>query len=512
MKRHGLVETKQPNMSQTMARGALQRKANGAAASMQASPLVHRMPRSPGDPIDPDIRSLMEPRFGHDFSRVRVHTDAEAAASARAVSARAYTVGRDVVFGNGRYAPKTSAGRHLLAHELAHVVQQSGDTLSSSNDLSIAPASDGVEAEARSAAAIVASGGTFRPQIRSGIAVARQPDAGVPVDAGPSRGPDAGVPADAGPSSGPAGGPTAPGPTPAPQAPAGSGGPAAPAPGVTATIAGVTFGSSANRIPPTQTATAAVTVTGLPAGGSVNIDVEGSGGGNGTATITAGAVLTGSGSVTVRGDDQTARGNAGKLNLRATVGSTVVGRSPGFTVAAWPTNFAISRNADVDDGKEVGVAVNTGWISDGSGSRKELKETEYIERVDIARRDNPPFTTPGPTSATYGTSGFIAGNSAFIVDTHTRLRSIIDTHALSTGVFTQVYRQNFLFNDYRTGVTNMVVPNSGFTITHSVYVLGSPGKNISAHDTVKTGAAVSVEGRAATAGTGKATSNSHYLG
>ena len=66
----------------------------------------------------------MEPRFGRDFSRVRVHADTRAADSARAVAARAYTVGSDVVFGPGEYAPATTAGRHLIAHELAHVVQQ----------------------------------------------------------------------------------------------------------------------------------------------------------------------------------------------------------------------------------------------------------------------------------------------------------------------------------------------------------------------------------------------------
>ncbi len=66
----------------------------------------------------------MEPRFGHDFSQVRIHTDERAAETARAVNALAYTVGRDVVFGAGQYAPQTDEGRRLLAHELTHVVQQ----------------------------------------------------------------------------------------------------------------------------------------------------------------------------------------------------------------------------------------------------------------------------------------------------------------------------------------------------------------------------------------------------
>jgi hypothetical protein len=67
----------------------------------------------------------MEQRFGHDFSRVRMHTGQEAAQSAQAVNAHAYTVGHHIVFGNGKYAPNAAAGRRLVAHELAHVVQQS---------------------------------------------------------------------------------------------------------------------------------------------------------------------------------------------------------------------------------------------------------------------------------------------------------------------------------------------------------------------------------------------------
>jgi hypothetical protein len=79
-----------------------------------------------GAPLAPEVRSYFEPRFGHDFSRVRVHTDGEAAGAARAVHARAYTYGSDVVFAAGEYAPASPGGRHLLAHELAHVVQQGG--------------------------------------------------------------------------------------------------------------------------------------------------------------------------------------------------------------------------------------------------------------------------------------------------------------------------------------------------------------------------------------------------
>ena len=81
---------------------------------------------SVGRPLDDATRSFFTARFGHDFSHVRVHTDAAAAESARAVNALAYTVGRDIVFDAGRYDPASIAGRRLLAHELTHVVQQGG--------------------------------------------------------------------------------------------------------------------------------------------------------------------------------------------------------------------------------------------------------------------------------------------------------------------------------------------------------------------------------------------------
>ena len=77
-----------------------------------------------GQPLTESDRAFFEPRFGHDFNQVRVHTGAQAAKSARAVNAKAYTMGQDVVFGEGQYAPGTNEGRRLLGHELTHVLQQ----------------------------------------------------------------------------------------------------------------------------------------------------------------------------------------------------------------------------------------------------------------------------------------------------------------------------------------------------------------------------------------------------
>ncbi|MBI2925757.1 MAG: DUF4157 domain-containing protein [Verrucomicrobia bacterium] len=101
----------------------LQRRATGAEPD-EVPTIVHEVLRSPGQPLDPKTCAFMEPRFGHDFNDVRVHTDVHAGESARAVHALAYTVGPNVVFGKGQYAPDTSGGQRLLAHELTHVLQQ----------------------------------------------------------------------------------------------------------------------------------------------------------------------------------------------------------------------------------------------------------------------------------------------------------------------------------------------------------------------------------------------------
>jgi Domain of unknown function (DUF4157) len=108
--------------------GILQRFSSRPAASEPAiaPPVVHEVLRSPGQPLDAATREFMEPRFSHDFSHVRVHTDSAAAESARSVNAQAYTVGRDIVFDSGRYQPGHTSGLALLTHELTHAVQQSG--------------------------------------------------------------------------------------------------------------------------------------------------------------------------------------------------------------------------------------------------------------------------------------------------------------------------------------------------------------------------------------------------
>jgi hypothetical protein len=117
----------------------VQRKAERAEPLYVDTAEVESVVASPGRPLDPETRRYMESHIGFDFGKVRVHTDARAAASARALGARAYTLGSHVVFSSGRYAPKSAEGRRLLAHELTHVVQQSPSIASRPLGVSRAP-------------------------------------------------------------------------------------------------------------------------------------------------------------------------------------------------------------------------------------------------------------------------------------------------------------------------------------------------------------------------------------
>ncbi len=140
-------------------RARVQRKArDGAAPAPPATATtVAAGVGGGGRPLDGGARAALEPRFGRDFGDVRVHDDAAAARSAEQLGARAYTVGRDVVFGAGQYAPASAAGRRLLAHELAHVAQQASAP-SPSGPLAVSAPHDASERAADAAADAAMSG------------------------------------------------------------------------------------------------------------------------------------------------------------------------------------------------------------------------------------------------------------------------------------------------------------------------------------------------------------------
>jgi outer membrane protein OmpA-like peptidoglycan-associated protein len=144
----------------------LRRSADASSPVPEAPPIVSDVIRSPGEPLDAAIRSFMEPRFGYDFSRTRVHLGGQAARSASAVNARAYTVGERLVFGEGQYHPRSASGQRLIAHELAHVVQQS-HAHALAPRRTVSERVDASEQEAESAAAAVTSGHTAMPRLKA---------------------------------------------------------------------------------------------------------------------------------------------------------------------------------------------------------------------------------------------------------------------------------------------------------------------------------------------------------
>jgi len=106
----------------------IQRRAEQPSQQSEEVPAsVERVMASSGSPLPITVRKDMEQRFGQDFSQVRMHTGAAAEQSARDVNAKAYTLGNNIVFNRGKFSPETQSGKHLLAHELTHVLQQSSD-------------------------------------------------------------------------------------------------------------------------------------------------------------------------------------------------------------------------------------------------------------------------------------------------------------------------------------------------------------------------------------------------
>ncbi|HKH50006.1 MAG TPA: DUF4157 domain-containing protein [Thermoanaerobaculia bacterium] len=142
-----------------------------------APPIVHEVLRSAGRSLEPEVRSSMEGRFGYDFGRVRVHADPRAAESARAVGALAYTVGSHVAFGDDRYVPGSGEGKRLLAHELAHVVQQGAQSsLPEPDGLAVSPVDDPLESQADTAAEAALRGAAAEPGRGAGLGLQRSPE------------------------------------------------------------------------------------------------------------------------------------------------------------------------------------------------------------------------------------------------------------------------------------------------------------------------------------------------
>ena len=158
---------------------SLQRKLSSGCANRNSKPpvpsLVNEVVNSSGQPLDALTRSTMEARLGHDFSKVRVHSDSRAAESAEMVHAHAYTVGHHIVFAESTFDPHQLDGKRLLAHELTHVVQQSQNT-SPATGLTIGEASHASEREADRVADHIMSSSSMHSPAAAPVASVLQRD------------------------------------------------------------------------------------------------------------------------------------------------------------------------------------------------------------------------------------------------------------------------------------------------------------------------------------------------
>ncbi|GAB4201508.1 MAG: hypothetical protein OHK0022_23610 [Roseiflexaceae bacterium] len=220
----------------------IQRAASGDIGGVETSPAVDasiaQMQSGGGNPLPASERSFFEGRFGHDFSQIRIHADSHAAETAQSLNARAFTVGTDIAFGPGEYQPGTSSGRHLLAHELTHTIQQTGGIATKRIQRKVAPDEQQDEAAAPPEPAPGA--------IDTGKAAASTEQAASPgAPAAPAPAPTAAAPASApaAPALAPAAAPTA----------------TAPVPGAPAVVA---LDAGAAQAQPTATAAAPASTTG----------------------------------------------------------------------------------------------------------------------------------------------------------------------------------------------------------------------------------------------------------
>jgi len=148
-----------------------------AEAGEERSPVLDVVGKGGGSPLPNDLRADMETHLGADFSSVRVHDGAQAAESAKAVQARAYTVGDDLVFNTGAYSPGTDEGRRTLAHELTHVVQQRAgpvDATPAAGGIAVSDPSDRFELEAEAAATALPGSAGPAPAETAAAPVQRQ--------------------------------------------------------------------------------------------------------------------------------------------------------------------------------------------------------------------------------------------------------------------------------------------------------------------------------------------------
>jgi len=474
-----------------------------------------------GQSLSSEARNFYEPRFGYDFSNVKVHTDNIAAKSAQSINALAYTSGNNIVFNSGQFAPNTDSGKKLLGHELTHVVQQ-GNAKQQSSPVTISKAdpytiqrSCGTGPIATVAGTHAGCGDNFDGTFISGNLFKFNRDCdefapgqeaalvsfvnGLPattnielhsyasVDGDVNYNKDlgcarmkkaqsvivtAGFPASRilnvvnhGPVPGPASDrrsvvvrtSTAP----APVVP-----PPAPVP-LTVTMSRVQSLTSPagmpDRIPPRVDTAVAIGISGFAAPMlPVTLSVDGAGGGNGTVTIDGAASvnLSASAIVNLRGVDQTDVGKGGNLKLVAKQGVATVASSNNFSVSSIGQNHSMVFSSLIT-GADRGMFVTHTWQSD-SGVVGDLDKTDIHELVEIDSQGG------SLSRVTLSTSGYLGEGTLAFNDRHS------STALKSSGFI--VLKQTQMFKDNRTGAIDIPMRNSGYRIGH--FITAKPGTGV----------------------------------
>ncbi len=530
-----------------------QRVGDGLRATSEVPPIVHDVLRSPGRPLDTGTRNFMASRFGHDFSQVRIHTDAQAAETAQAVKAQAFTVGRDIVFGAGQYAPETVGGKRLLAHELVHTVQQGqGD-----QDVQVQRACGSTDIAARVGTrsactdrfdSTFVSGSLFKFNVNcdtfesgqntaligfaGGLAstVTLENHGFASVDGDLDFNKDLGCaramaaqklltdppPGGAGIPASRITGVINHGPVPGPAADRRSvviktSTPAPPPPATPVSVAFTHIQAPTSptgmpdRIPPRINTIVVVGIAGysIPMR-PITLSIDGAGGGNGTVTINGAATvdLTSTAAVRLRGVNQTSVGNAGNLRLVADQGATRLAASNNFSVSSIPQNLTMAFSCLVPDpgcasvvpGDRRGFKVRHTWDSD-STVPGDLSQTDISERVETDSQGG----SLGSNRLT--TSGYLGTGTTALIDEHA-------VQAVSSAGF-HVLKQTQMFKDLRSGAADIPVTNSGYEV--GWFILPIPGTGFLGFfqdfevTTMKYGSATTALGVRSNAGSGYVT-------
>jgi Domain of unknown function (DUF4157) len=376
-----------------------------------------------GQPLPLSERAFFEPRFNYDFSQIRIHAGSRAARAARAVKARAFTLGRNVVFGTQEYSPKTVSGRRLLAHELTHVVQQNHDSHAHRSVTADSLQNNRQNNLDDHSNLFTGDKGTIQRQNIIGPILSY-----INVDIADVN---------------------------APNTPKGT-----------------------QRIPPRVDTGVDVNATGPGLYfSSVTLSIEGQGGGNGTALINGSNTydLSESETVRLRGVDQTNIGSAGNLKLVAHRGRDKLAESNRFSVAAFPAEmgfkYAATLSPLIDSGiKYWGVLYELTIESDsGQNQRNDLDETLVSEEVVVDKKEGMFVNSVGRVSGFQpSTTRKLDQNATGQVDA-AGMKRLINSAGVTKNKY--VAHQFFKFACNRTGIAasnkSPVVPISGFKITRT---------------------------------------------